>query len=358
MLSVLSLSTLFKWLLLKHAKAVIEPKAKLTASYLTGRKRVLINDHTSDDFHLSCGVPQGSRMGPILFILYISRLYHVIANHLPSAHGYADDTQLYLSFRPYDRSSQDHAIAFVEACMSDVRIWLIHNRLLINDSKTEFLVVGSCLQLSKIAIDSIRVGDSTIQPVKSVRNMGTWFDSNMSMSIHIGKICSKAFYGLYKIRQLRKFLNPESTKTLVHTFVTSHLDYCNSHLFGVPKYQIDRLQKVLNAAARLIFRIPKFDHISPALFHLHWLPVAYRIHFKLLLLVYKSLNNQGPQYIQKYLQPYTLLLVTTYVPATRASLRSPELILRLLVIALCPLQTISVEQTAMWNSKQPECSHF
>ena len=175
-------------------------------------------------------------------------------------------THNFILFRPNDRSSQDHAIASVEACISDVRAWLIHNCLLINDSKTEFLVVGSRLQLSKIAIDSITVGDSTIQPVNSVRNLGTWFDSNMSMSIHIGKICSKAFYGLYKIRQLRKFLNPESTKTLVHAFVTSHLDYCN-------------YCKVLNAAARLIFRIPKFDHISPALFHLHWLPVAYRVHF-------------------------------------------------------------------------------
>ena len=72
---------------------IIGSAHKWFASYLTGRKqRVLINDHTSYDFHLSCGVPQGSCMGPILFILYISRLYHVIANHLPSAHGYADDT--------------------------------------------------------------------------------------------------------------------------------------------------------------------------------------------------------------------------------------------------------------------------
>ena len=74
----------------------------------------------------------------------------------------------------------------------------------------------------------------------------------MSMSIHIGKIFSKVFHGLYKIRQIRKFLSPESTKTLVHAFVTSHLDYCNSLLFGVPKYQTELLQKVLNAAARLI----------------------------------------------------------------------------------------------------------
>ena len=112
---------------------------------------------------------------------------------------------------------------------------------------------------------------------------------------------------MYKIRQIRKFLNPESTKTLVHSFVTSHLDYCNSLLFGVPKYQIDRLQKELNAAARLIFRIPKFDpHNFARLIPSSRLPVAYRVHFKLLLLVYKSLNNQVPQYIQEYLQPYSV----------------------------------------------------
>ena len=89
----------------------------------------------------------------------------------------------------------------VEACISDVRAWLIYNTLLINDSKTEFLVVGYSHQLSKIAIDSITVDDSTIQPLDSVRNLGSWFDSKMSISIHISKICSKAFHGLYQIRQ-------------------------------------------------------------------------------------------------------------------------------------------------------------
>ena len=167
--------------------------------YLTGWKQhAVINNRTSDVFHLNCGVPQASYIGTILFILYISWLNHVIADHLPSAHGYADDTQLYLSFRPNDRSSQDHAIASVEACISDVRAWLIYNHLLINDSKTDFWVVGSRHQLSKISIDSITVGDSTIQPVNSVRNLRSWFDSNVSMSIHIGK----AFYDLYKIVKL------------------------------------------------------------------------------------------------------------------------------------------------------------
>ena len=120
----------------------------------------------------------------------------------------------------------------------------------------------------------------------------------MRMNVHIGKICSKAFRGLYNIRQIRKFLTVQSTKTLVHAFISSHLDYCNALLFGLPKYQLDRLQKVQNAAARVIFQIPKFDHITPALIDLHWLPVTFRVQFKLLFFVYKSLRNQSPPYIK------------------------------------------------------------
>ena len=118
--------------------------------------------------------------------------------------------------------------------------------------------------------------------------------------------------------------------------MTSHLDYYNSLLFGVPKYQRDHLQRVVNDAARLIFRIPKFDHTLSTLSHLHWLPVTYHIHFKLVLLVYKSLNNQGPQYIQNICS-HTPFLVIKYIPVNRAFLRPQELILRPLVIAPSPV---------------------
>ena len=92
-------------------------------------------------------------------------------------------------------------------------------------------------------------------------------------------------------------------KTIAHALVTSHLDNCNSVLFGIPKYQTDRLQKVLNTAARLIFGIPKVDHISSTLFHLHLLPVANRVQFKLLLSVHKAADNQAPEYIKELLLP-------------------------------------------------------
>ena len=84
-------------------------------------------------------------------------------------------------------------------------------------------------------------------------------------------------------------------------FVSLHLDYCNALLFGLPKYQFDRLQKVQNNAVRVTFQIAKFDHITPVLFYLHWLPVMFRVQFKLLLFFYKSLHNQSPSYIKDLL---------------------------------------------------------
>ena len=126
-------------------------------------------------------------------------------------------------------------------------------------------------------------------------------------------MCSKAFRGLYNIRQVRKYPSAESTKCLIHAFVTSHLDYCNALLYKLPQYQYDRLQKVLNAAARVTCSIPTFAHITPVLRELHWLPVKFRVEFKIALLVFKTIDGLAPQYLSE------LLVVK---PRTRYSLRS------------------------------------
>ena len=99
--------------------------------------------------------------------------------------------------------------------MADVRAWLVSHGLMFNDSKTEFLIIDSSQQLSKVTMASIKVGDCDIQPLKHVRNLGTWFDNHMSMNTHIGKVSSKAFRGLYNTRQIRKCLSAESTKRAV-----------------------------------------------------------------------------------------------------------------------------------------------
>ena len=138
---------------------------------------------------------------------------------------------------------------------------------MINDAKTDFLIIGTRQQLEKTSIEPITIGDTVIKPFKSVGDLGSWFDADMRMNVHIGKICSKAFRGPYNIRQIRKFLTVQSTKILIHAFVSLHLDYSNTLLFGLPKYQFGCLQEVQNAAARVFFQIAKLDHITPETKH-------------------------------------------------------------------------------------------
>ena len=127
------------------------------------------------------------------------------------------------------------------------------------------------------------------------RNLGVWLDSNLSMGDHIAKTSSAAFNYLYNIRRIRKYLSKESTETLIHAFISSHLDYCNSLLYSLPAYQIQKLQRVHNSAARrLVFEESTFCHITPLLRALHWLPTAYWIVFNISLLTFKAIHKLAP----------------------------------------------------------------
>ncbi len=191
----------------------------------------------------------------------------------------------------------------MENCISDVRAWMISSKLKINDSKTEFLIIGSRQMVSKVSVDSIKVGNADIIPSNCAHDLGVWLDSRLLMDIHISKICSKSFAQLYKLRKIRQYLTPEATTTIVHAFITSNLDYCNSLLCGLPKCYTDRLQRIQNAAARLVCLMPKFCHITPLLKELHWLPVVFRVRFKVLLFVFKALNGMAPNYLAAMICP-------------------------------------------------------
>ena len=167
------------------------------------------------------------------------------------------------------------------------------DQLILNDDKTAFLIIGTRQQLSKVSIQSINVGQAEVSPVVSARNTGTWFDTHLDISTHITNTCSCTFYYLYNIRHIRKYLSRESTEKLVHAFISSRLDFCNRILYGIPEYQTRKLQRVMNASARLIYRAPKFCHITPLLAELHWLPMRARIHCKILLITYKILHGHA-----------------------------------------------------------------
>ena len=116
---------------------------------------------------------------------------------------------------------------------------------------------------------------------------------------HITKTCSAVFYYLCNIRRIRKYLTKECTEALIHAFISSHLDYCNSLLFGVPECHLHKLQRVQNAAACLIFQESRFFHITPLLKSLHWLPVKYHIVFKIILITFRAIHGLALAYISE-----------------------------------------------------------
>ncbi len=114
-----------------------------------------------------------------------------------------------------------------------------------------------------------------------------------------------AFFHLKNISKLRPMLSMSNAKILIHAFMTSRLDYCNALLGGCSARLINKLQMVQNAAARVLTRTRKYDHISPVLSTLHWLPIKHRIDFKILLITYKALNGLAPQYLSELLSHYS-----------------------------------------------------
>ena len=179
---------------------------------------------------------------------------------------------------------------------------MAEDKLLLNDAKTEFLVIGTRQQLSMININNMKIGDADIVPESPIRNLGAWFDSTLSMEAHVTKTGSAWSYYLYNFKRIRIYLSRENMATLIHAFISCRLDYCNSLMYGLPAYQLAKLQRVQNAAARLIFNESKFCRITPLLHSLHWLPIKYRIDFKILLLTFKSLHQQGPVYLRELLK--------------------------------------------------------
>ena len=140
----------------------------------------------------------------------------------------------------------------------------------------------------------ITVGDTTRIPSTSVCNLGVVFDSSLSMTTHISTICRTGYMHLHNISHIRRYLTIDATKALVHAFITSRLDYGNALLIGLPRDQINKLQRIQNMAARVITFTPCRDHITPVLKDLHWLPVKCRIEYKILLHVYRCLNGTAP----------------------------------------------------------------
>ena len=260
-----------------------------------------INGQDSEKQNMKFGVPQGSLLGPILFILYTKDLTRIAAKYGIAIHIYADDTQLYIGFEsPADESEIQQLI---EKCLADIKQWMRKNFLKLNPDKTDFILMGSKNNLKSCTLSVAQDGQN-IKSSNVVKSLGVLLDESLTMEKEINKKTSQAYYHLRNIGRIKRCLDEDRRILLVHSLILSKLDYCNSILANVPGYLLKRLQRVMNASVRFIFDVKKRDHITPHLKRAHFLPVVFRIKYKLCLLVYKALNNLAPSYIVEMLTPH------------------------------------------------------
>ena len=166
---------------------------------------------------------------------------------------------------------------------------------MLNPSKTELLLIGTSQQRKKLSdVTSISLGNTTIPVSTSARNLGFIFDSDMSLTSQVNLVCKSSHFHIRDIRRIRNLIPLSIAITLANSLVSSRLDYCNSLYFGMNKQYIQKLQRVQNSLARAITQTSKYQHITPVLNDLHWLPITQRIEYKISLLTSKTIMNGQP----------------------------------------------------------------
>ena len=186
--------------------------------------------------------------------------------------------------------------------------------LKLNDDKTEVLYISFPYFSKSLPNPILKIDQSSISPTTSARNIGVIFDNCDQMREHIKSVCRASHFHLRNIGSIRCYLTPKTCASLVHSQISSKLDYCNSLRIKIPETQINRFQRIQNSAACIVSRRPHHKHITPVLENLHWLSVQQRIMFKVVLFIFKCLNGLAP--------PYLAELITVKENSCNCQLRS------------------------------------
>ena len=209
-------------------------------SYLNGRSfTVTIDRFRSKQCYLRIGVPQGSILGPILFILYTKELESIVRKHGFSIHLYADDTQLYVEFNPLYHNMANIEESLIK-CLEEVKAWMSNNKLKLNPDKTEVLTVQKRNNFSPTTVKAIQLeeGKEPTETSRVVKSLGVLFDEHLTFEDHVNSVIKSANVHLRNLRVIASKLDYELKRQLIHCLIFSKLDYCNGLLYNLPEYLI------------------------------------------------------------------------------------------------------------------------
>lgn len=258
---------------------------------------VTCNNCTSVTQSLHHGVPQGSVLGPKLFLMYVADVSDIFNKYQLHHHEFADDMQTYTHGKIKELGDMKSRLV---NCLGEVQDWCGARRLQLNENKTELIWFASKANISKLssADVTLNLNNVTIQPSAEVRDLGVWLDPHLSMQCHVTKTAQTCFYVLRSIRAIRDKIPQDLLVTLVTTLILSRLDYGNAVFANLPAKTLAPLQRVQNMAARIVGHLGPRDHLTNALRQLHWIPVKHRTTFKLCCMMHSALTTGTPPYLR------------------------------------------------------------
>ena len=253
-------------------------------SYLTDRQQLtLVNNIMSDLLHEDVyGVPQGSVLGPLLFLLYIDDIKSVIQNAY--CHLYADDTIILKG-----ASDPDSLIASLERELSNVDQWLSINKMTINTKKTEVIFFGNKAHLKKLDNKTVRYLDTPLKRKDKVKYLGVLFDEKMQWKYQIKNITQKASLKLGKIKAITSFLTPHTKKLLVNALVMPYFHYCSPAWSNAAPFRLSKINKKVVDASVFLGREDNYS-------------IYNMLDKDISLLTFKALNNIAPNYLCSKIQ--------------------------------------------------------
>jgi len=186
----------------------------------TACQQVSYADSLSAIIQFTFGVPQGSVLGPLLFLLYTAELFDIITQAGLIGHSYADDTQLYISA---PATSLSITVQQFVACVEVIDAWIGSNRLKVNADKTQLIRLGTKQQLDKLSITELSLLSIRVTFSSTVYDLSFLLDSQLTTKDHVSALCQSCFWQLHQLRLVRSSLTSDTAKTLVHAFISSRL---------------------------------------------------------------------------------------------------------------------------------------